>query len=95
MNTAWEVVEEVEREAKTLISPWETWVFFINLVRHFVDENALKLYHDLKNKSVIELKYCLFEEFDGGLGDNPRMLGNLGWVNIHQVNEIVYMDLVN
>lgn len=52
------------------------------LGKMFFYENALKLCHDLKNKNMIGLKYCLFEEFDSGLEDILHMLSILGWVNI-------------
>lgn len=60
----------------------------------FFDEGALALYNNLDNKRVIGLKYCLYEDFDGGFEEISIMLGNLGWDNICHVNEIVYMDLV-
>lgn len=52
------------------------------------------MYNDLDNKHVIGLKYCLFEDFDGGLEKIPNRLGNFGWLNLCQVNEVVYVEIV-
>lgn len=65
-----------------------------HLGKTFFDNNTLNLYCDLENKYVIGLKYWLFEEFDGGVEEIPNMLGNFGWINLCQVNEVVYNNLI-
>lgn len=67
------------------------WVFRYNIVK---DEASLALYTDLENKNVIGLKYCAFEDLNGGLKEITTMLHDFGWENLCQVGDMVYIDLV-
>lgn len=66
----------------------------LHMGKNFFDESALVLYNDLNNKHVVRLKYYSFEDFDGGLEEIPNRLGDFGWNNLCQVNEILYNDQV-
>lgn len=64
------------------------------LGKTFFDRNAYNLDRDLKIKHIIVLRYCTFEEFDAGLEVIRDMLDQFGWVNLCQVNEFVFHNLV-